>query len=101
MRNSKVANNLATELVEYDVRTLSIETTAQSLSGGNKQKVVIARELAADLFVIASQLTRMDVGSIEFIHSQIVMARRWRWGSADLCRTRRSDGAIGSNPGDA
>ena len=78
VRNSKAVNNLATELVEdYDVRTPSIETTAQSLSGGNKQKVVIARELAADpRLLIASQPTRgVDVGSIEFIHSQIVKAR--------------------------
>ena len=78
VRNSKAVNNLATELVEdYDVRTPSIQTTAQSLSGGNKQKVVIARELAADpRLLIASQPTRgVDVGSIEFIHSQIVKAR--------------------------
>jgi len=71
-------NELATTLVaEYDVRTPSIQTTVQSLSGGNKQKVVIARELAADpILLIASQPTRgVDVGSIEFIHSQIVAAR--------------------------
>ena len=62
---------------DYDVRTPSIQTTVQSLSGGNKQKVVIARELAADpRLLIASQPTRgVDVGSIEFIHSQIVKAR--------------------------
>jgi simple sugar transport system ATP-binding protein len=78
VRNSKAVNRLATELVEdYDVRTPSIQTSAQSLSGGNKQKVVIARELAADpRLLIASQPTRgVDVGSIEFIHSQIVKAR--------------------------
>ena len=71
-------DELATTLVaEYDVRTPSIQTTVQSLSGGNKQKVVIARELAADpSLLIASQPTRgVDVGSIEFIHSQIVAAR--------------------------
>ncbi len=71
-------NELADALVEeYDVRTPSIQTTAQSLSGGNKQKVVIARELAANpSLLIASQPTRgVDVGSIEFIHSQIVKAR--------------------------
>ena len=78
VRNSKAVNQLATTLVkDYDVRTPSIQTTAQSLSGGNKQKVVIARELAANpSLLIASQPTRgVDVGSIEFIHSQIVKAR--------------------------
>lgn len=78
VRNRKAVNALATDLVkEYDVRTPSIQTTAQSLSGGNKQKVVIARELAANPnLLIASQPTRgVDVGSIEFIHSQIVKAR--------------------------
>jgi ABC-type uncharacterized transport system ATPase subunit len=78
VRNRKAVNKLATSLVQdYDVRTPSITTTAQSLSGGNKQKVVIARELAANpSLLIASQPTRgVDVGSIEFIHSQIVKAR--------------------------
>jgi simple sugar transport system ATP-binding protein len=62
---------------QFDVRTPSIETTVESLSGGNKQKVVIARELAAEpKLLIASQPTRgVDVGSIEFIHSRIVEAR--------------------------
>jgi len=78
IRNRGAVNSLAGTLVEeYDVRTPSIQTTAQSLSGGNKQKVVIARELAANpSLLIASQPTRgVDVGSIEFIHSQIVKAR--------------------------
>ncbi|MCK5919569.1 MAG: ABC transporter ATP-binding protein, partial [Methylococcales bacterium] len=59
---------------EYDVRTPSIYTTAGSLSGGNKQKVVIARELSRPVkLVIVNQPTRgVDVGSIEFIHNQIV-----------------------------
>ena len=78
VRNRKAVSTLATELVgEYDVRTPSIQTMTQSLSGDNKQKVVIARELAADpSLLIASQPTRgVDVGSIEFIHSRIVAAR--------------------------
>ncbi len=78
VRRRGAIDELATTLVkDYDVRTPSIQTTVQSLSGGNKQKVVIARELAADPgLLIASQPTRgVDVGSIEFIHSQIVAAR--------------------------
>ena len=62
---------------EFDVRTPSIKTTAGALSGGNKQKVVVARELSQDTkVVVAAQPTRgVDVGSIEFIHQQLVMAR--------------------------
>ncbi|MFQ5420840.1 MAG: ABC transporter ATP-binding protein [Anaerolineae bacterium] len=64
-------------VAEYDVRTPSIYTNAGSLSGGNKQKVIIARELSRPVkLVIANQPTRgVDVGSIEFIHNQIVNQR--------------------------
>jgi general nucleoside transport system ATP-binding protein len=78
VRNSDAVNQLATTLVrDFDIRTPSISTSAEALSGGNKQKIVIARELAAKPRVlIASQPTRgVDVGSIEFIHSQIIAAR--------------------------
>ena len=72
------ARRAAEELVEqYDVRTPSIETTVGSLSGGNQQKVIVAREFARDTrLVIASQPTRgIDVGSIEYIHRRIVEER--------------------------
>ena len=78
IRNMDAVNSQATKLVkDFDVRTPSIKTPANSLSGGNKQKVVIARELSANpSLLIASQPTRgVDVGSIEFIHSQIISAR--------------------------
>jgi ABC-type uncharacterized transport system ATPase subunit len=68
----------AEELVQmFDVRTPSIQTHAGSLSGGNQQKVIVAREMARPVeLLIASQPTRgLDVGSIEFIHRQIVNAR--------------------------
>jgi general nucleoside transport system ATP-binding protein len=68
----------ARELVNmFDVRTPSIETTVGSLSGGNQQKVIVARELTRPVkLLIASQPTRgLDVGSIEFIHQRIVDAR--------------------------
>ncbi|MEY4477108.1 MAG: hypothetical protein RJA31_612 [Actinomycetota bacterium] len=71
-------DRLADELIaEYDVRTPGRETLAKQLSGGNQQKVVVARELSRDLnLLIASQPTRgVDVGSIEFIHEQIVATR--------------------------
>jgi ABC-type uncharacterized transport system ATPase subunit len=69
---------IATELIaKYDVRTPSQLTLAKKLSGGNQQKVVVARELSRDLnLLIASQPTRgVDVGSIEFIHERIVATR--------------------------
>ncbi len=62
---------------EYDVRTPSVQTPARNLSGGNQQKVIIARELSRPMkLAIASQPTRgLDVGSIEYIHSQLVRKR--------------------------
>jgi simple sugar transport system ATP-binding protein len=59
------------------VRTPGIETSIGSLSGGNQQKVIIARELSRDTkLLIAAQPTRgLDVGSIEFIHKQIIKMR--------------------------
>ncbi len=65
------------KLQEYDVRARDIDSLAANLSGGNQQKVVVARELSRDLrLLVAAQPTRgVDVGSIEFIHKQIVATR--------------------------
>ncbi|MFD4423079.1 ABC transporter ATP-binding protein [Agromyces sp. NPDC058484] len=62
---------------EFDIRTPSIDTHAGRLSGGNQQKVVLARELSRELrLLVAAQPTRgVDVGSIEFIHKRIVETR--------------------------
>jgi len=71
-------DRIADELIEeFDIRTPSATTLAKQLSGGNQQKVVVARELSRELKVlVASQPTRgVDVGSIEFIHEQIIAAR--------------------------
>ena len=64
-------------LKDYDVRGGEADTRASSLSGGNQQKVVIARELSADPKVlIAAQPTRgLDVGAIEFVHRRLVEER--------------------------
>lgn len=61
----------------FDIRTPSPNLPASSLSGGNKQKTVVARELSQNKkVVVASQPTRgVDVGSIEFIHNQLISAR--------------------------
>ena len=62
---------------EFDVRTPSPMTPAGSLSGGNQQKVIIARELSRPIrLLVTSQPTRgLDVGSIEYIHKRIVAKR--------------------------
>ena len=64
-------------IAEYDVRTPSAHVTAGALSGGNQQKVVVARELDGDLhLLVLEQPTRgLDVGSIEFIHRQAIAKR--------------------------
>ncbi len=70
--------NNAEELVkEFDVRTPSVYVNAGTLSGGNQQKVIVAREFSRPIeLLIASQPTRgLDVGSIEYIHQQIVKKR--------------------------
>jgi ABC-type uncharacterized transport system ATPase subunit len=72
------AGEQAERLVEqYDVRTPGIDVLVSTLSGGNQQKVIVAREFDRDVkLVIASQPTRgIDVGSIEYIHSRIVEER--------------------------
>ena len=74
----KAVRENAEKLVkEYDVRTPSISTLAGSLSGGNQQKVIVARELSRDIrLLIANQPTRgLDVGSIEYIHNRIIEKR--------------------------
>jgi simple sugar transport system ATP-binding protein len=62
---------------DFDIRTPSIDTLAASLSGGNQQKVVVAREFSVPVqLVVAAQPTRgLDVGSIEYIHRRIVEQR--------------------------
>ncbi|MEE8331391.1 MAG: ABC transporter ATP-binding protein [Acidimicrobiia bacterium] len=64
-------------VAEYDVRTPGVDVEIANLSGGNQQKVIVAREFGHDVkLVIASQPTRgLDVGSIEYIHQRIVNER--------------------------
>ncbi len=76
--DEKVRKDVGERLVkEYDIRTPSALLPASSLSGGNQQKVIIARELSRPIqLLIASQPTRgLDVGSIEYIHKQILAKR--------------------------
>ena len=72
-----IAERAEIAVKDYDVRTPSIDTYAGSLSGGNQQKVVVAREFSRPVkLVVASQPTRgLDVGSIEYIHKRMVEQR--------------------------
>jgi general nucleoside transport system ATP-binding protein len=77
LNKSYIQENASKLIKEFDVRTQSIFETASSLSGGNKQKVVLARELSRDVkLVVASQPTRgLDVGSIEFVYEKLLSER--------------------------
>jgi simple sugar transport system ATP-binding protein len=78
LTESRITENATKLKSEFDIRAQSISDTANSLSGGNKQKVVLARELSRDVkLVVASQPTRgLDVGSIEFVHERLLAEKR-------------------------
>jgi ABC-type uncharacterized transport system ATPase subunit len=78
IRNDAAIESTAEDRIrEYDVRTPSAKVRAGTLSGGNQQKLVVAREFARDLkLLVLDQPTRgLDVGSIEFIHRQAIAKR--------------------------
>ena len=77
LKRGAITRNARDKEKEYDIRLTSIEDPVSSLSGGNQQKVVVAREMSRDLtLLVANQPTRgVDVGSIEFIHRRIVEVR--------------------------
>ena len=77
MQESVIMERAERLIAEYDVRTPSPATPVGDLSGGNQQKVIVARELSRSVrLTIAAQPTRgLDVGSIEYIHAQLVKKR--------------------------
>jgi simple sugar transport system ATP-binding protein len=77
IQQNNVDANAQKLIKEYDVRTPSAFVNAGKLSGGNQQKVIVARELSRPVkLLIASQPTRgLDVGSIEYIHKEIIIMR--------------------------
>jgi simple sugar transport system ATP-binding protein len=77
LRIDEIQKNAVGRVDEFDIRTQGIDLPVSSLSGGNQQKVVLARELSRPLkLLVASQPTRgVDVGSIEFLHNRIVKER--------------------------
>jgi simple sugar transport system ATP-binding protein len=72
-----IARRAAEAIEQFDVRTPSPTVTAGTLSGGNQQKLIVAREFGRDLkLLVLDQPTRgLDVGSVEFIHRQIIRKR--------------------------
>lgn len=77
LNRGAISQNADRAVSEYDIRIGHQNDAAATLSGGNQQKIVVARELTRDLqLFVASQPTRgVDVGSIEFIHKRIVAER--------------------------
>ena len=78
VRNDAAIRRRAEEAIaRYDVRTPSVDVHAGALSGGNQQKVVVAREMDRELrLLVLDQPTRgLDVGSVEFIHRQTIAKR--------------------------
>ena len=74
---SRIEANAASRIATFDIRPPDAALASRALSGGNQQKIVIAREMGREFVVlIAAQPTRgVDVGAIEFIHAQITRAR--------------------------
>jgi general nucleoside transport system ATP-binding protein len=72
-----VKENAERRIQQFDIRASSVDEPVSSLSGGNQQKVVVAREIGRPVkLLVASQPTRgLDVGSIEYVHKQIVAER--------------------------
>jgi simple sugar transport system ATP-binding protein len=78
LRQEDAIEREALDLVDrFDIRTPGTQVKVDNLSGGNQQKVIIARELTGDvrLLVVAQPTRGLDVGSIEFIHHRIVEMR--------------------------
>ncbi|KOS25697.1 heme ABC transporter ATP-binding protein [Bacillus anthracis] len=74
---SKITQKAKALIEQFDVRTPSEQTLARALSGGNQQKVVIAREVDRnpDLLIAAQPTRGLDVGAIEFIHKKLIEQR--------------------------
>jgi simple sugar transport system ATP-binding protein len=77
MQDETIRESAVGLIEDFDIRTPSPETNVGSLSGGNQQKVIVARELSRPIqLLVAAQPTRgLDVGSIEYIHAQLVKKR--------------------------
>lgn len=77
LQTKPILENAGELITEYDIRTPGAMTSSGSLSGGNQQKVIVAREFSRPIkLLVAAQPTRgLDVGSIEYIHRRIIEKR--------------------------
>jgi len=77
LQDRVIRENAVRRVAEFDIRTPGIDAPVANLSGGNQQKVIVAREFSRPIkLLIASQPTRgLDVGSVEYIHKRILAAR--------------------------
>jgi ABC-type uncharacterized transport system ATPase subunit len=77
VRFDAVAAHAAEQVEAFDIRTPDVHTAVSTLSGGNQQKVVVAREFSRenDLLICHQPTRGVDVGSIEYIHARIVAQR--------------------------
>ena len=75
--DKEISSFAVTKEKEFDIRCSGVESLASSLSGGNQQKIIIARELSTNPdLIVAMQPTRgLDVGAIEYIHNMLVESR--------------------------
>ena len=95
LKPDAIAASAKERIAQFDVRTSSAEAAVGTLSGGNQQKVIVAREMSRPLkLFVAAQPTRgVDVGSIEFIHRRIIHERDI--GTAVLLVSSELDEVIG------
>ena len=77
MNNAAIRADTAAKMARFDVRPPNPLLTARNFSGGNQQKLVVAREIESnpDLLLIGQPTRGVDIGAIEFIHKQIVALR--------------------------
>jgi len=77
MDNARIREITAEKMKRFDVRPPNAALTAKSFSGGNQQKIVLAREIERDpdLLLVGQPTRGVDIGAIEFIHNQIVALR--------------------------
>ena len=77
MNNRALRKDTEKKIAEYDIRPANAWLTAKNFSGGNQQKIVVAREIerSPDLLLIGQPTRGVDIGAIEFIHKQIVALR--------------------------
>ncbi|GAV25075.1 ABC transporter ATP-binding protein [Carboxydothermus islandicus] len=73
----KIKSLTSKKVEEFDIRLGSIELAIRNLSGGNQQKVILARELSyePDLIIAAQPVRGLDIGAIEFVHKKLIEAR--------------------------